>query len=312
MAKIEKAGTLTITSGIYENRSGESSGYSVIDNDSLLYINEGNIRTFNTHVRAIFNGKKTNAGYIEVNGGKINTGYAQDLYNAETALVKLKGGIFNRTYSGAYGSSRWDYSAILNRGYMYLLDDSIYVSGYNGVFNEEGYLEIKKGSISTYNAAVIDSTRGRIVIDGGYLGCDSDATIVNQSNGTITIKNATITRGSYGVMSESNGTIVIDNIDLSAKSDGSAKFTYGIYATYNYTGKIIINNGDICGNYQAVRMSRHGSIVINGGTFKNTYDNEACIKIGADYSDSTANMTINGGHIIGRKYGIYVRWVYRS
>ena len=86
-------------------------------------------------------------------------------------------------------------------------------------------------------------------------------------------------------------------------SNGIPRVQYGIYDGYN--ANITINDANIYGRYRALQNYRNGTMVVNDGTYRVYENNYTVVGVGECNYDASATFTMNGGHIIGKKYGIY-------
>ena len=294
--KQETDTSLTITSGTIEcSKNGNGTYWATIDNDSNLFINGGTIKSTNSYCYAIRNGVNASMGHIEVNGGKISSSNNDCIRNANYCTL-----ILNKCNIESPNNT-----AIFTTGIVKTTSENVVIYGYNGIITDtNGETTIENANITArYGGAVKCCNNCSATIKNGTFSADYYAIWCN-GNASINVENATIVYGNYGIYCDGAGTIVVDNIDITAvDSNGIPRVQYGIYDGYN--ANITINDANIYGRYRALQNYRNGTMVVNDGTYRVYENNYTVIGVGECNYDASATFTMNGGHIIGKKYGIY-------
>lgn len=295
IAKIEKAGKLTIQSGTYENTkagtSNADTGYlAVIKNKSSVIINDGNITASQNYTSAVYNSWNSEAGYVEINGGNINT-RNNNIYNQHVGLMKINGATITNTQGN---------TAVYSKGFLYINGDDVNISGnYSCVGTADGGVtSINRGTYSSSNRAIRNvSEYSRTYIENANISGGSYG-VINEGNGYIYINDVNIKSSSYGVYNDSAGTVVIDNIEITdINSSNIPTVQTGIYNDSN--GKIIINDGNVICRYKAIQNNNKGYVEINDGTYRVTEKGNAALTMGNYNGNSNAKTVMNNGHIIG-------------
>lgn len=287
IGRVGYAGELTITSGIYEcTKKGQSSTIdkyqTVIQNNSILYVNGGEIQAVNDYCASIYNGKNETSACSEINGGTISSKYISVINNA---LFEINNGTINSSSSDAL----WNYGELSVSGENVSIKGS--GSGINNTTN--GNAKINAGNIwgSTYGIR----NSSTMIIKGSNVSSGNSA-VVNLSNGSIKIDDVNITSGQYGISNQGSGTIEINNIEMTSfkSSDVPSVSSYGLYNDAG--GKITLNNGKIYST-KSIYNRRNGIIEMNGGIVK-AYGSNTAVSNAVE-SSSSGIFKMTGGTITG-------------
>ncbi|HBC85313.1 MAG TPA: hypothetical protein DCZ30_08070, partial [Clostridiales bacterium] len=287
--KKEAVGNLTITSGTYEctkqgNGSSDNQYCGVIQNESKLYINGGELKSSKKYTAGVYNGKSETSAYAEINGGKINT-YDNSIFNR--GIANINGGSL---ISSSNNEGRCSV-CVRNKGNLEIIGENTEISGYNAVYTETtsiinaGNFHFGYRGIDNFNTTIIN---GGQFINDRACSYNSKSAIYN-SKGNIKINNAKVVSGDMGV-NNYNGIIEIDNIDVtSVNSNGVPTVKYGlIHDKYsNESNRIVFNGGDIYTQYSAA-ANGNGNIEINGGTLRTYYSNDY------NYNGYSTHVITNG------------------
>ena len=294
--KFETDTSLIITSGIYEcTKAGNSNQYwATIENDSNLVINGGTIKSTQGYCYGIRNGVNNAYANLEINDGKIICSNCDCIGNYNNCIA-----ILNKCNIQATNSN-----GIYNTGILKTTSEDVKINANQGIVTDSGG-ETTIEDVTCYgnSSAVLNYSNCNTVIKNGKLSSNGRA-IYNSGSGTIKVENAEVLYASNGVYQDSTGTIIIDNIDITAtETSGIPKASYGIYNSYS--GRIIVNDANIFARYKIIDNYRNGYVEINGGTFREYESSYPAITVASYDGNANATLTINGGHIIGKKYGVY-------
>lgn len=285
-------GVLTLTSGTIENTKvgTKSVYYSAIQNEGELYVNGGKISSTGNYSTLIDNAEETNAGFVQINNGKLIGTYI--------GIRNFYGGVLD-IYGGEIQTK---YNCVKNYGNMCMYnghvnstsDYCVYNDDYGEMTIENGYFT---GGSGIYNTAS-DYEYNNITIKNAIIEVNGSG-IYNNTTGTIHIENATINKASNAIYNRSSGKIIIDDIDITSDNiTGETIYNYG-------SGTITINGGTIetTNAYkECIYNAGTGTININGGTLKSNCQ-YACINMDSKNSKSGI-LNITGGHIEGTSKAI--------
>ena len=287
-------GELIITSGIYEcTKQGTNSlaGYTaVIQNESNLYVNGGEIKAINDYYSVgIYDGKSDNFAYSEINGGTIISSY-QSILNR--GLTKINNGII---YSRNNAS-------IWSDGNLHIQGKDTNITGSIGVStNNSGNTIINSGNIFGRQVGIYNYNEESTTIINNVKVSSNDTAVENYGSGYIKIENMNIILASKGIYNYTNGTIEINNIEMT--SFKSSEVPNVIFGLYNYSnGKIIFNNGNIYSNQSAIQNVGNGTIEMNGGSVK-TYGNYTAVVNAYNGSGASGIFKMTNGTITGSANG---------
>ena len=159
-------------------------------------------------------------------------------------------------------------------------------SVYTKIINNNGKLEITGGTIvSNANYLYLVLNNSEAEISGGLLTIIySNSRCIYNSKNTVIDGGIITNSGGYGITN-------IGNLEI---ENGVINGSQGIYNT----GKIVMQDGEISAEYEAIGNSSKGEVIINGGTFKtsqyNRYNDETTRKA-ILRNDGNGLITINGG-----------------
>ena len=331
--KVNSGGRLTVTHGTTIEGGTYNGDVVGIYNDGTVSMTGGTIKGD----YAVWNGSSsTSTAAFYMNYGTVQ-GNIYGLYNyaeyySSTTIEEPKVVIRGGSISGGTGTSNAGiyncYNGLIS---INTSEAPVTISGYYGVRNGATSSSNSRLSIVklSYSLTITGTTYGvynyaddaEITMTGGQISggtsSSGQAGIYNSGNGTIDIQGGTIS-GHYGIQ---NGDNTSDTGKVTISGGKVTGESYGLYNCSDNSDALVVKNGMIYGSLAAI-YNRGASIEIQGGEIgrdTDTYgiwsDTSGTTKItisggiikgsfSALSDDEGAEITIDGGQIIGGSYGI--------